>query len=184
MSEEQERSAGLVEEIETDIEEDLGLKGAGEPWFATVALSTALIAALAAVAALLSALETDENLRLKIEETIEWSSYNTAITEQLILRSRNEVLAAMGEPVEPEAAQRLKGYLEEARAERERFEEAKLESERAMHSHHILAVAVTLFQIAIAMNAICLISRLKPMWYVGFVFAAGGVAFLVWGLLP
>lgn len=46
-----------------------------------------------------------------------------------------------------------------------------------------MARGVTVFQVAIALGAIAVVTKRKPLWYVSLVLGAGGIMFLTWGLM-
>ena len=59
----------------------------------------------------------------------------------------------------------------------------KKESDEHVAKHEILARGVTLFQKAIAIGAISIITKRKTLWLVSLGFAAIGVFFLLQGVL-
>jgi len=62
--------------------------------------------------------------------------------------------------------------------------ELSQEAKRDLHTHHILAHSVTLFQIAIAVGAISVLTRRRLFWFVSLGFGAGGLFFVGQSLLP
>jgi hypothetical protein len=56
-------------------------------------------------------------------------------------------------------------------------------SENYGKAQKLLAKCVTLFQIAIAIGAIAVLTRKRPFWYVSLLFGTGGVVLLVMGLM-
>ena len=59
----------------------------------------------------------------------------------------------------------------------------KKESDDHLIRHRILAKGVTLFQIAISIGAISIVTKRKGLWYGSIAFAAIGIFFLVQGLM-
>ena len=57
------------------------------------------------------------------------------------------------------------------------------ESDGHLARHKILAKGVTLFQVAISIGAIAIITKRKSLWYMSIGFAAIGIFFLVQGVL-
>jgi membrane glycosyltransferase len=62
-------------------------------------------------------------------------------------------------------------------------EAAQNESADHLKKHIILSRAVTLFQIAIAISAISILTRKKFLWYSGIALAMAGIVFFVMGFL-
>jgi hypothetical protein len=56
-------------------------------------------------------------------------------------------------------------------------------AEHFLHHHHQFALAVTLYQISIALSAIASLTRRKGMWYFGMAIAVVGLVFFIRGWL-
>lgn len=157
---------------------------ARERWVSGVALSTALIAALAAICSLFSGDNVNEAMMEQIESADQWSYYQAKGIKSTELQTRIEVLEALGKPVaEAERAKRAE-YENQQKETYDRATELKNASELRLGKHKRLAAGVTLFQIAIAVSAISVLTRQRWFWFAGLLFGAGGVVFLVFGLVP
>jgi len=146
-----------------------------ERWFSWVALSTAILAALAAIAGLLSGRHVNEAMMNQIEASDKWSYYQAKSIKASVLDAK---IALSGTP---SAEDRVKA----ARYEKEQ-EEIKSEAEHKetaakanFHQHEVFAGGVTMFQIAIAIAAISALTRRRPFWILSLLFGAAGCAFLV-----
>lgn len=154
----------------------------GKKWVMGVALSSAIFAALAAVASLMAGHHVNEALISQLQASDQWALYQAKGIKAGVLSDKIEVLAALGKPVPPgdkspeKYAQEQKEIQDEAR---------KLETERVEHlDHHVkLATAVTMFQICIAVSAISVLTQKRTFWWVSLVFGGVGVFFLLVGLL-
>jgi len=72
-----------------------------------------------------------------------------------------------------------------ARALEEQVEAHNGRAERLLERHHRFAIAVTLFQIAVALCAIAALMKKKPLWIVALAASAiGGVLFALGFLAP
>jgi hypothetical protein len=71
----------------------------------------------------------------------------------------------------------------EAEALEEATKQANEKSEQLMHPHHLLALAMTLTQIAISLASITALTRKKWLFGVAAVSACGGVVLWVWALV-
>jgi hypothetical protein len=150
-------------------------KHSGQAWISGVALSTALLAVLAAIASLLSGEHANEAMINQIEASDQWSYYQAKSIKAAVLDAKTAFTGA------PDAADQSKG----ARYEKEQ-EEIKSEAEQKQaaaksffHKHVVFARGVTMFQIAIAIAAISALTKKRSFWVVSLVFGALGCAFLV-----
>jgi hypothetical protein len=150
-------------------------KHSGQAWISGVALSTALLAVLAAIASLLSGEHANEAMMNQIEASSQWSYYQAKSIKSAVLDMK---MALSGTPNESDQSNR-------ARYEKEQ-EEIKSEAERKQaaakshfHKHEVFARGVTMFQIAIAIAAISALTKKRSFWGVSLVFGAVGCAFLV-----
>src|SRR5215831_7125766 len=150
-------------------------KHSGEAWISWVALSTAILAVLAAIASLLSGEHANEAMMNQIEASSQWSYYQAKSIKAAVLDAKT---AFTGAPDESDQAKR-------ARYEKEQ-EEIKSEAQRKeaaaksfFHKHEVFARGVTMFQIAIAIAAISALTRKRRFWYVSLFFGVVGCGFLV-----
>lgn len=162
----------LTEEIREEVERE------GGALLRRIALSTALFAALAAIAALKAGATVNEALVLKTEATRlqaeasdQWAYYQAkGIKAATAEASRSSWLAIAKEPP-AEYAEKEKRYGEqqteiEAKArelEKERDAKSK-EADELLHHHHGFANTVALFQVAIALGAVAALTRSRPVW--------------------
>ena len=157
---------------------------ARERWISGVALSTALIAALAAICALFSGDNVNEAMREQIKSADQWAYYQAKGIKSTELQTRIEVLDALGKPVgQAERAKRAE-YERQQKEAYDRATEFNNSSELRLTKHKRLAAGVTLFQIAIAVSAISVLTRQRWFWFAGLLFGSAGVVFLVLGLVP
>lgn len=155
-----------------------------EKWIGRVALTSALLAALAAVNSLLAGHYVNEAILEQMRETNKWNYYQSKGIKAGELTTKVDLLRALEKPVRAADEEKL---IEYRKQQEEISKDAKAEGEmsrRHMEQHHILARGVTMFQVAIAIAAISVLSRRPPFWYVSLGFGAAGLLFLVWGLLP
>jgi hypothetical protein len=187
-----------VEEIEANPEqaqEDMHHHAShgGEPWIARVALTSALIAAFAAVSSMLAAHHANEANILQLRASDKWNEYQAKKQKSLTVAKSNEVLeklaaliggekAAAATLVSDEDREYLKRHTEEEKELMSEARDFEAESKQHMHRHHPLAMAVTMFQVAIAVSAIAVLSKRPPFWYVSLGFGMAGLVFLAWGL--
>src|SRR6266513_3741588 len=147
----------------------------GAPWISWVALSTAVLAALAAVAALLSGHHVNEAMMNQIEASDQWSYYQAKGIKASVLEAK---MSLPGTPNESDKSKRdrYEKEQEEIKSEAEHKEAA---AKSNFHKHEIFAGGVTMFQIAIAIAAISALTKRPRFWIVSLLFGAVGCAFLV-----
>lgn len=147
-----------------------------------VALSTALLAAVAAIASLLSGDNVNEAMYEQMLATDTWNYFQAEGIKSSELETRIEVLKSEGKPLGT-----LTGRVEDYRKKRDKLnEEATAEQTSAksrMARHHKFAESVTWTQIAIAVSAIAVLTRQRWFWWVGLGFGTAGIILLGWGLI-
>jgi hypothetical protein len=150
----------------------------GERWTLGVALSSALIAALAAISSLLAGHHSDEALIEQMKATDQWAYYQAKGIKANILASKMELQRALGRETDPGDEKKVRQYSAEQ-------EEIKNEAQKAQQKSaaHILARGVTFFQISIAIGAISVLTKRKWFWFVGLFGALIGTWFLVEGII-
>ena len=186
----------LHEQIEEGAEENR------ERWTLFLALSTAFMAVLAAFAGLLAGHHANEALVERMKASDQWNFYQAKNLKQEIAVNTDMILQAVGAAkpgqtaakstaASPAAASPASDHSKDiARYEKEKAEikkqaeEDEAVSEAHLAKHVPLARAVTAFQIAIAISAIAVLTRRKPLWYGGLALTAVGVFFLIVGILP
>jgi hypothetical protein len=151
----------------------------GERWISGVALSTAILAVLAAIAGLLSGEHANEAMMSQIESSDQWSYYQAKSIKASVLDAK---IALAASPNESDAQKRDR-YEKEQEEIKKEAEQKQVEAKSNFHWHEILARAVTMFQIAIAIAAISALTKKRRFWIVSMLFGLAGCVFLALGLL-
>jgi hypothetical protein len=162
----------LHEEIHEELEREGG-------WLLkAIALTTALFAALAAVAALRAGGTVNEALVLKTEATRlqaeasdQWAAYQAKGIKSAIQQASESAWLALGKQP-PLFDQERQRYAREqadiariAHAKERERDEKSAEADHLMHLHHQFADSVALFQVAIALGAVAALTRVRLVWY-------------------
>jgi Domain of unknown function (DUF4337) len=150
-------------------------KHSGERWISGVALSTAILAVLAAIASLLSGEHANEAMLNQIEASSQWSYYQAKSIKAAVLDAK---IAFTGAPDESDQSKRAR-YEKEQQEIRSDAEHKEAAAKSYFHKHEVFARGVTMFQIAIAIAAISALTKKRSFWFVSLVFGALGCAFLV-----
>jgi hypothetical protein len=174
----------LHEAIHEELEHD------GGRFLKQIALTTALLAACAAVASLLAGATVNEALVLKTEATRlqaqasdQWAYYQAkGIKSAVAEASRTSWLAIGKEPPaayaetqaryarEQDEIKKVAGEKERERDEKER------EADALLHRHHGYADAVALFQVSIALGAVAALTRIRLVWFGSCAVGIAGIA--------
>lgn len=164
---------GAQEEIHHHAEHERGT------WISQVALGSAIMAVFAAIAASLGGHHSNEAVIDQIQAADQWSLYQAKGIKLAITETRNELKGLLGKPITEEGQSKKEKY--EAEKEEISKEAKELESTSRWHlrTHQILARAVTLFQVAIAIAAISVLTRKRRYWYLSACFGVIGLGFFV-----
>ncbi|MEY2550878.1 MAG: hypothetical protein QOG12_1022 [Verrucomicrobiota bacterium] len=149
----------------------------GERWISWVALSTAILAVLAAIAGLLSGKHANEAMMSQIQASDQWSYYQAKSIKASVLDAKMTLTDSATEKDKEKAAQ----YQEEQAEIKHEAEQKETEARSNFHKHEIFARGVTMSQIAIAIAAISALTKRRPFWVVSLVFGGIGFVFLVLG---
>src|SRR6266576_735574 len=144
-------------------------------WISWVALSTAILAVLAAIAGLLSGQHVNEAMMNQIEASNQWNYYQAKSIKASVLDAKMS-LAGVHDESDQSKRDRYEKEQEEIKSEAERKEAA---AKSNFHKHEVFARGVTMFQIAIAIAAISALTKRRKFWIVSLLFGVVGCIFLV-----
>jgi hypothetical protein len=151
----------------------------GAAWVSWVALSTAILAVLAAIASLLSGKHANEATINQIEASDQWNYYQSKSIKASVLDAKMSLTTAPNES-DRAKAQRYEKEQEEIKSE---AEHKQAEAKTDLHRHEVFARGVTMFQIAIAIAAISVLTKRRRFWITSLLFGAAGCIFLVLGAM-
>ena len=144
-----------------------------ERWTLIVAISTAVMAVLAAIAGLMAGHHSNEALIEQIKSSDQWAFYQAKSIKAEI---------RLIQPL-PNTTKTHEEVKQEEEAIKIKAEDAEKSSEFHLQKHVILARSVTLLQISIAISAIAILTRKRFMWLIAMGIATGGVYFLIAGII-
>ncbi|MDQ6887526.1 MAG: DUF4337 domain-containing protein [Gemmatimonadota bacterium] len=187
----------MPEEIEIDTDKlresiDREIERQGGSLLRWISLTTALLAALAAIGSLRAGATVNEALVLKTEATRlqaeasdQWAYYQAKGIKAAVAQSALNTWLAIGKAAPPALAQQSARYTAEqgdiqhkATELEARRDERSREADRLLEKHHHYATAVALFQIAIALGAIAALTRVRLAWLASLVAGVIGIAML------
>ena len=164
---------GLREAIHEEVEHE------GGAFLKRIALTTALFAALAAIAALRAGATVNEALILKTEATRllaeasdQWAYYQAMGIKAAAADAARTSWLAIGKEPPAEYAEKEKRYAEQQEEIQKKARELEKErdakssqADHLLHHHHGFANAVALFQVSIALGAVAALTRSRPVWW-------------------
>src|SRR5689334_21629320 len=170
MEEQEVPTEGLNDRINKEAEKGIAAR---ERWSFYIAISTALMAVLAAVSSLIAGDHANEALIEQIKASDQWAYYQAKGIKSEIA-SLNPHSSARDSLEKKYTVQQ-----QEAKEEAEKDQNA---SEAHLQRHVLLARSVTFFQIAIAISAISILSKKRVLWYFAVLLAIVGIGFFINGL--
>jgi hypothetical protein len=169
-------------EVETDklhetIDEEAEKEGGS--FLRRIALTTAIFAALAAIAALRGGATVNEALllkteatRLQVEASDQWTYYQAKGIKAATAEAARTSWLAIAKDPPADYAEKAKRYAEEqaeiqkkARELEKERDDKSSEADRLLHHHHQYANAVALFQVSIALGAVAALTKNRAVWF-------------------
>ncbi len=184
-----------TERLHEAIHEELEKEGGD--FLRAVALTTAVLAAVAAVAALRAGATVNQALVLKTEATRlqaeasdQWAYHQAKGVKAAVQEATRASWLAIGKEPPPDHADRARRYaaeqqaIAEAAREKEKERDARSrEADHLLHQHHRFAAAVAFFQVAIAVGAVAALTRQRLVWLGSLAIGAAGLGVAAWALL-
>jgi hypothetical protein len=144
----------------------------------TIALTTALFAALGAITALLAGGTVNEALVLKTEATRlqaeasdQWTEYQAKSIKAAIQEASRSFWISAGKNPPARFSQEQQRYAREqaqieqiARDKEHERDRKSAAADELLHRHHRFADSVALFQVAIALGAVAALTRMRLVW--------------------
>jgi hypothetical protein len=151
----------------------------GEKWISWVALSTAILAVLAAIAGLLSGSHANEAMMKQIESADQWAFYQAKGIKAAVLDAKMSLTSSMSDADREKTAK----YSEEQSEIQKEARQKEGEAKQNFHQHEVFARGVTFFQIAIAITAIAALTKRRRYCLVSMVIGVIGSVFLALGFV-
>ena len=191
-------AADVPEEGEVDLDRvreavDQELEREGGALLRQIALTTALLAAIAAVGSLLAGATANEALVLKTEATSlqalasdQWAYYQAKGVKSAVGGAALSAYAAAGRPAPDSLRSQPARYAAQqdtiaraARAFEARRDARNEEAGRLLERHHLYADAVALLQVAIALGGVAALTRRRGVWLLSVAAGAVGTVLLI-----
>jgi len=200
-------------EIDTDklreaIDEEMEKEGG--TLLRTIALTTAIFAALAAIASLEAGGTANEALVLKTEAaglktdaahlqnqaSDQWAYYQAKGLKATVIEAEQNAWAVLDKTAPADLEAKHQRYLDDqkkSKEEAEKFEEQRDErsvesgkrsdeADHLMHHHHFFAESVALLQVAIALGAVAALTRKPVVWVGSMLLGVIGTGLFGWAM--
>jgi hypothetical protein len=172
-----------------------------EAWTRHTSLSLVLLAVLAAVATQWGGkfssrvlVNLNDSTFQQSQASDQWSYYQAKSIKQNLYEITREQLPKNTEPTavlvaaqSDKLSSKIEKYEEdkkqiqsEARGFEEKRDEARAAAMRASRQGSAMGLAVSIYQIAIAMGSICLVVKKKPLWYLSLLLGALATAQMIY----
>jgi hypothetical protein len=166
-----------TERLHETIHEELEHEGGS--FLKRIALTTAILAAFAAIASLRAGATVNEALVLKTEATRlqaeasnQWAYYQAKGLKAAVQEASATSWLAIGKEPPAKYLDEQKRYNDEQAEIRKKAEEKEhqrdeksKEADELIHHHHGFASAVALFQVSIALGAVAALTRNRLVWF-------------------
>ena len=166
-------------------------------WIKFVALTTALIAVLAAIATMESNLHTNEALLSKNSSILsqarasdQWAYYQAKGIKGIIYDSQREMIADQNprSKLLERYDEKVKKYKDEQSEIKLKAEELEKQAEENSHKssenmehHHGFALSEVMFQVAIALSSVAAMTKRKELWLLGILLSFVGLFYFLDG---
>lgn len=177
--EEQEMIETSLEALEESMAEVT--EHAQQKWIQWAALSSAIMATIGAVTALLATFAAHEAVITETKIANEWARYQAKSIKSNVVETKISLLEALGKAVDPKYQGTIDIYDNEMAEIAADAKQLTRESAFFFDQHHYFAISLTLFQVAIAVCAISVLSRRKYMLYLSLCFSLLAIVFLIKG---
>jgi hypothetical protein len=174
-----EQSGAPIEHVHEELHHHA--KQSRQRWVKYVALSSSLLAFLAALAGLSAGYHVNEAMLEQIRSADQWGYYQAKGIKGGIIKAKLDILGSLNRPISKEDRQQMERYKSEQEDIKRTAEEKDQSSQRHLNMHFKLSSALTLFQISIVIGAVAVLIGQPSFWYFSLVFGFAGIYFLVQG---
>jgi len=169
----------------------------GGSFLKRIALTTAVLAAFAAIAALKAGATVNEALVLKTESTRlqaqasdRWAYYQAKGLKAAVQEATAASWEAAGKTPPAKISEQLGRYAKEqaeikvsAEEKEKERDEKSAEADHLLHRHHRFANAVALFQVSIALGALAALTRNRAVWWGSMILGLSGIPLFILAFL-
>jgi hypothetical protein len=177
----------MTEELESPVEhlmEEVREKAenAKENWLKWSALFSVLFAVLAAISGLKSGHYANDAMIEQIEASNQWGYYQAKGIKALITQSEHDILKSLNKETIVQS-QKLEKYQQDQNDIKETATKLIEESKKHLENHEVFSRSVTLFQIAIAIIGIAVLTKRRRYLGISIILGTIGTGYFIYGCI-
>jgi hypothetical protein len=148
-----------------------------------IALSTMLMALLAAFGALMAGISAHDALLDRTEEAVLVSIRESDRLAIELLRAKHDILVSLGERPDGVELAQIAKYDREATQFADEISREEAQVQALVLPHLVFSIAVTLLSVGIALNGIAAVTKKRFSWFAGMAFGLGGAIGIATGVV-
>lgn len=157
-------------------------ESAEKRWHRQVALSTLILAMLAALGGLLSGITAQQNQSEKIEEIISLTILEGDRVSVEVLKAKHEILLSLGEIPNNDDLAAIRDFETEIAEKQEEVLREETLADIAGQSHIIFAMSVAILAVGISLSGMAVVVSLRWLWVFGVIVGVLGSLGIAWGI--
>jgi hypothetical protein len=168
----------VLEELEADESASQFLH-----WHKLVALSTLILALLAALGGLLSGITAHESSLEKTEEIISLTVLEGDRMSVEVLKAKHDILTSLGEVPDQAEIQAIEEFEDEISEKRAEVTQEEGLAQAFGQTHLVFAISVTLLAAGISLSGMAVVVSEKWLWTIGLIIGGLGAIGIVLGII-
>ena len=170
-----------IEEVKEEVDTEQKQRKQERRLLNQIGLSTGLLSALAAIAAMQAGYLANEGMLAQIRATDQWAFYQSRSTKRHLDESTIALLSALQKPVPATLTAEITKLEREQQTSSAAAHQLENEARRDLSRHEAFAHSVAALQIGISLGAISALLRKRNLWYLGLGLGAVGASLMLWG---
>jgi hypothetical protein len=154
-----------------------------EPWIMGVALTAAILAAMAAVTALSVEHFAEESMHELLKSSDLWNESQAESIKEKEIETQQLILESQNKKLKPDTQEKLDRFSKNKDKHRDEAKEEQDKSEAHVRKHLPLSLGLTMYQVAIAIGAISVLTKRREFWFLSIALGVIATGFLSWGLI-
>ena len=159
-----------------------GVDEAQKRFTSGVAVTAAVLAAVAAISSMLSSSHLNQSMLEQIQASDQWNFYQAKGIKRGLLQSKVDLVAVLDKAPAPADVADLERYKAEQDGIKGIAEAHQAAASRHQRQHKTLSYSATAAQVAIALCAVALLTKRGWAWWLALLAGAGGAVLLAMGL--
>jgi hypothetical protein len=179
-----EKVAEQIEAVREELSTEQAEAQQDRQWLSLIGLSTGILSALAAIAAMQAGYLANEGTLAQIRASDAWAFYQAQSTKRHLAESDVLLLKSLQRPIPAELTSQIQTLQQKQATIQSTARKLQAESTENLHRHELFARSVAALQVAISLGAVAVLLRKRSVWYLGLGLAVIGLGFMVMGSLP